>query len=117
MPWRADIVGSPRHPLAMATHVYAVCMSTLERRLQLLLIEEQYERRRREAARIGRSVNAVIRDAIDAHYPAGTHTADGRLQRFLEMTEVPDPGPPETWEDIKASLDEDFYGGKPWSTA
>lgn len=92
-------------------------MSTLERRLQLLLTEEQHARLAQEAARTGRSVNAVIRDAIDAHYPAGRHTRMAAMQRFLEMTEVPDTGPPEAWGDIKASLDEDFYGGKPWSTA
>jgi len=44
-------------------------MSTLERRLQLLLDQERYERVAAEARESGRSVNAVIREAIDAHYP------------------------------------------------
>lgn len=91
-------------------------MSPLERRLQLLLTEEQHARLAAEAARSGRSVNAVIREAIDRQHPDEATRRAAALQRFLDLTEVPDPGPPETWEEIKASLDEDFYGGKPWST-
>lgn len=91
-------------------------MSTLERRLQLLLTEEMYEQVAIEARRSGRSANAVIRDAIEASLnPPDTGWRDG-LQTFLDMTAVPDPGPPETLDEIKASLDEDFYGGRSWST-
>lgn len=43
-------------------------MATLERRLQLLLDRERYEKVSGEAERSGRSVAAVIRDAIDARY-------------------------------------------------
>jgi hypothetical protein len=50
-------------------------MSTLERRLQLLLDQERYER---------------------------------VWQRFLDLTATPQPGPAETLEEIKASLDERF---------
>jgi hypothetical protein len=108
---------SARHGIHLVhRYVYAVCMSMLERRLQLLLDQERYERVAAEAKESGRSVNAVIREAIDAHYPPGAEARRAAMQRFLEMTAVPDPGPPEAWEDIKASLDEDFYGGKPWST-
>ena len=92
-------------------------MSTLERRLQLLLTEEMYEQVAIEARRSGRSANAVIRDAIETSLsPPDTGWRDG-LQAFLDMTEVPDPGPAETLEAIKASLDEDFYGGRARSTS
>ena len=92
-------------------------MSTLERRLQLLLTEEMYEQVAIEARRSGRSANAVIRDAIQTSLnPPDTGWRDG-LRTLLEMTEVPESGPAETWEEIKAGIEEDQYGGKPWSRA
>lgn len=83
-------------------------MSTLERRLQLLLDQERYDRLAAEAERSGRSVNAVIREAIDVHYPPGAEARSAALLEFLELTATPEPGEPETWEDIKAGLDERF---------
>ena len=83
-------------------------MSTLERRLQLLLDQERYERVAAEARESGRSVNAVIREAIDAHYPPGADARSAAWQRFLDLMATPQPGPAETLEEIKASLDERF---------
>jgi Ribbon-helix-helix protein, copG family len=80
----------------------------LERRLQLLLDQERYDRVATEAKESGRSVNAVIREAIDAHYPPGAGARSAAWERFLEMTASPQPGPAETLEEIKASLDERF---------
>ena len=71
-------------------------MSTLERRLQLLLDQERYERVAAEARESGRSVNAVIREAIDAHYPPGAEARSAAWTRFLDATAVPEPGPAET---------------------
>lgn len=81
-------------------------MSTLERRIQLLLDQERYDRVAAEAKRTGRSVNAVIREAIDTHYPSETEARNAALREFLAMTAEPEPGAPESWEDIKASLSE-----------
>lgn len=62
-------------------------MSTLERRLQLLLTEEQHARLAAEAARSGRSVNAVIREAIDRQHPDEATRRAAALQRWLDRTE------------------------------
>lgn len=83
-------------------------MSTLERRLQLLLDQERYERVAAEAKESGRSVNAVIREAIDAHYPPGAEARSVAWQRFFDLTDSHQSGPAETLEEIKASLDERF---------
>lgn len=76
----------------------------MERRLQLLLDQERYDRVAAEAKRSGRSVNAVIREAIDIRLPSKLEARSRALLEWLEMTAVPDPGPPESWEDIKADL-------------
>ncbi len=62
-------------------------MSTLERRLQLLLTEEQHARLAQEASRTGRSVNAVIREAIDRQHPDEATQRAAALQRWLDRTE------------------------------
>ena len=54
----------------MYEHVsYDGFMSVLERRLQLLLDTPRYDRVAAEAERSGRSVAAVIREAIDLRFP------------------------------------------------
>lgn len=45
-----------------------MCMSEMERRLQLLLDQRRYALLEREATRSGRSVSAVIREAIDHRF-------------------------------------------------
>jgi Ribbon-helix-helix protein, copG family len=45
-----------------------MCMSEMERRLQLLLDQQRYALVEREATRSGRSVSAVIREAIDFRF-------------------------------------------------
>lgn len=42
-----------------------MCMSVMERRMQVLLDHERFERLAREAKRRGQSVGATVRDAID----------------------------------------------------
>lgn len=44
----------------------------LKERLQILLSSEQRRRLEDEAARRGESVAALIREAVDAHFPAPT---------------------------------------------
>jgi predicted DNA-binding protein len=65
-----------------------VCMSMLERRLQLLLTEEQHARLAQEASRSGRSVNAVIREAIDRQHPDEASLRAAALERWLDLTEL-----------------------------
>lgn len=49
-------------------HVYADVMSLMDRRVQLLLDQARYDRVAAEAERSGRSVAAVIREAIDLRW-------------------------------------------------
>lgn len=74
----------------------------MERRLQLLLDAERYKRVASEADRSGRSVAAVIREAIDFRFP---DLDDGQRMRaardLLRMTEVPDAGAGEGPADFK----------------
>lgn len=83
----------------------------MEKRLQLLLDQERYDLVAGEAQRSGRSVAAVIREAIDGHF-ADTD-ADARRaeagRRFLEMTAHPDPDEPfMDWSEIKARMEQDM---------
>jgi len=79
----------------------------LERRLQLLLDNDRYGRVAREAERSGRSVAAVIREAIDLRFPGGVNRRQQALATFLEMTELPDAGPAQDWASMKAELAEE----------
>lgn len=79
----------------------------MERRLQLLLDEARYGRVADEAQRSGRSVAAVIREAIDCRFPDGGH--DIRIaaaRRLLEMSAQPDPDEGESPEELKAQYEE-----------
>lgn len=89
-------------------------MSVMERRLQLLLDRDRFERVQDEATRSGRSVAAVIREAIDVRFST-EDDANRRasLSLFLEGTEGRDDEPGESWADIKASLEEDLAARYP----
>lgn len=63
----------------------------MERRLQILLDAARYDRVAEEAARTGRSVAAVIREAIDLRFPDDEgDTRAAAAQALLALTE--DPG-------------------------
>lgn len=90
-------------------------MSALERRLQLLLDQARYERVAAEADRSGRSVSAVIREAIDLRFPDdGDQARMAAAADFLRLTAQPDGGPAEDWVDYKrayeAELERKFAG-------
>ena len=84
----------------------------MERRLQLLLDQERYDRVQREADRSGRSVAAVIREAIDLRFDAGVDARQAALRSFLDRVESnPDDGPGEDWADIKKGIEADLDRG------
>lgn len=83
---------------------YCMCMSLMERRLQLLLDQARYDRVSEEAIASGRSVAAVIRDAIDQAYPSGDNERGRALTEFLARSAEPTAGPGESWTEIKAQL-------------
>lgn len=77
--------------------------------MQVLLDQAQYDKVKAEAERTGRSVGAVVREAIDVHVPddevAVRMAAAGRL---LARTADPGPGRGMDWADIKRSFEEDL---------
>jgi hypothetical protein len=79
-------------------------MSTLERRVQLLLDEQQYATVAAEAKQSGRSVNAVIRSAIDMAFAGGADRSAAILD-FLDRTSEPAAPTGQTWEEQKAAVD------------
>jgi len=84
----------------------------MERRLQLLLDEQRYDRVQREAARSGRSVAAVIREAIDVRFADDADVRRDALGSLLERVESrPDDSPGEDWADIKDALEADLDRG------
>lgn len=91
-------------------------MAVMARRLQLLLDDERYRLVSEEAERTGNSVAAVIRGAIDVRFESEAVLVrrSAAASRLLMMTEPPDPGPAQTWEEIKADIlsDLDATGGQ-----
>lgn len=88
----------------------------MERRLQLLLDEARYRRVAAEADSSGRSVAAVIREAIDQRFPDDGELARAEAaRRFLERTadrddEEPMESPAELKAIYQAELDRKFAG-------
>lgn len=82
-------------------------MSALERRLQILLDHERFSLVESEAARSGRSVAAVIREAIDLRFASDVAVRANAATAFLESTSEPG-GPGEDWEAVKAALASDL---------
>lgn len=83
----------------------------MERRLQLLLDQERYDRVATEAERSGRSVAAVIREAIDQRFNqdetrAGRRAAAARLLASMEASD--DEPPYESPTELKAILEQDL---------
>lgn len=83
-------------------------MSVMEKRLQLLLDRERYERVEAEARRSGRSVAAVIREAIDVRFDSSATRRAEAARLFLERTATPDPGREPEWAEIKQSFEDDM---------
>ena len=84
-----------------------MCMSLLEKRLQLLLDADRYQKVSQEAERSGRSVAAVIREAIDLRFPAVG--VDVRMAAATELLALdPGPGIGEGPEELKAIYEADL---------
>jgi predicted transcriptional regulator len=68
-------------------------------RTQVLLSPEQLARLKRIAARDGRSVGAVIRDAVDAFVEAEPDSRQRAVQELLAMN-----APVDDWEVMKEQI-------------
>ena len=80
---------------------YSMCMSTLTRRVQLLLDEDRYARIEGEARRSGASVASVIRQAIDRHFADDTMDRARAAQLLLDAA----PIPVDDWSVLKAEIE------------
>lgn len=82
-------------------------MSVMERRLQLLLDQERYDRVAAEAASRGASVASVIREAIDVAFPAADAERWRVLGELLDETAVAGAEEP-TWDSTRALMEADL---------
>lgn len=84
-------------------------MSTLERRLQILLDEARYQRLTQAAESSGMSVGAVVRQAIDTCFPPDGDRRQAAGTRLLQVALEADGGTPEPdWGEIKRDLAKDM---------
>ncbi len=80
-------------------------MHMLNRRTQLLLDEDRYQRLDRRARHTGQSVAAVIREAIDEKLEAGAEAARRDAGTWLLSQPIPDTPEPDWAESKRAMLD------------
>jgi hypothetical protein len=85
-------------------------MSLMERRVQLLLDQARYDLVEAEASRTGRSVAAVIREAIDYRFQDNADARRGAGERLLSRTATPEGVEPD-WAESKAALLDDLGRG------
>jgi Ribbon-helix-helix protein, copG family len=81
-------------------------MSVLERRVQILLDPTQYEQVQREAARTGKSVAAIIRDAITDRLTSRDAVRAAAAASLLAS--VDESADEEDWQVTKAALDDEL---------
>lgn len=74
-------------------------MCMFSERTQVLLSPQQIERLKRIAARDGRSVGAVIRDAVDSYIDPGLDSRRRAADRILSMNL-----PVDDWEVMKEQI-------------
>jgi hypothetical protein len=74
-------------------------------RTQVLLSPEQLARVKRIAARDGRSVGSVIREAVDSFVEAAPDSRERALQSIMSMN-----APVDDWEVMKAQIMESQLG-------
>lgn len=77
----------------------------MDRRLQILLDAARYDRVAAEADRSGRSVAAVIRDAIDVVYPAGDDVRVEAAAELLRLSQQPEAAGGEGPAELKAAYE------------
>jgi len=78
----------------------------LNRRLQVLVDDERFERLTRESERIGAPVGELVRRAIDHEFPGAGHDAERERagRELLAMPPPPGEGPEPDWEVQKREL-------------
>ncbi len=77
-------------------------MSMLDRRLQVLIDQELWERLEREAERRRVSVSLLVREAVDERYPGSDAERRSAMARVLRAAPMDVPSP----EELKRELEE-----------
>ncbi len=77
-------------------------MHMLDRRLQILVDDERYERLAEASKRTGAPVGELVRRAIDREFPPHDAERERAGQRLLAM--APPPGPEPDWEEQKQEM-------------
>ncbi|MCA0437195.1 MAG: hypothetical protein M9891_00545 [Austwickia sp.] len=90
-----------------------MCISLLERRLQILLDGARYERLAREAEATGHSVAAIVREAIDLRLPPDLDKRAEAGRRLLELADRTGQRPEPDWAEIKADIEADIEARLP----
>lgn len=83
-------------------------MSTLERRLQVLLDQQRYSLLERESKRSGRSIGSIVREALDKHLGVEDLAAQRRVAAAFLLAQPPGEGPAEDWADMKKAYEDDL---------
>lgn len=70
-----------------------MCMSVLEKRMQILLDQQRYQRLEKEAERRGQSVGATVRDAIDLLFEQQSSSRMAARRSLLRtpLSDAPEP--------------------------
>lgn len=76
----------------------------LNRRLQVLIDDEQYERLSQESTRSGAPVGELVRRAIDHEYPRSGRARERKRAGEELLAMPPPPGPEPDWETQKREL-------------
>jgi len=82
-------------------------MHMLNRRLQVLVDDERYERLTRESERIGAPVGELVRRAIDHEFPALASDRAAAARALLAMPPPPGEGPEPDWEQQKQEMQDE----------
>lgn len=79
-------------------------MHMLNRRLQVLVDDERYDRLSRESERLGAPVGELVRRAIDREFPAPSPDRAAAARALLSMPPPPGDGPEPDWEQQKREM-------------
>lgn len=83
-----------------------ISMSTMTRRLQILIDESRYELLERESQRTGRSIAELIRESVDAVYGLDRTARRSALESIL----AEEPMPVDDWEIMKQDMMDSLSG-------
>jgi hypothetical protein len=76
----------------------------LNRRLQVLVDDERYERLARESERLGAPVGELVRRAIDHEFPGVDRQGERERAGEELLAMAPPPGPEPDWEEQKRAI-------------